>query len=406
VGAALDTGTLYQLLTPFVSFAFSAAFFVIFYHSSKKPSIALFGFSYLIGGIALAFDVVRLGFNEVTTAILINSLYLLTLSLMTAAFALHFHKKIPYKTMLAISVITLAAMSWYLLADYNITLRTAVMNFGAGLILVPALAFVPRKDCHVIYKAIFWVLLVSCGQFYLRTGLTMAFADEPLSMANYRDSIYLVAFHFSITLASVALALTLCIAIGMEEISNLQRISETDPLSGLVNRRGFEQMASQQIEQMGEKKVPLSLIVCDIDHFKKVNDNFGHDVGDQIIKEFGKIIKNSCRRTDIVARIGGEEFCILLPVATKEMGLMVANSARETFAAHVFRNLPEGSFQTASFGIAQLEPGEDYESLFKRADEALYEAKQSGRNKSIVSGGIEPKQNATGMGARARRNEA
>ena len=145
---------------------------------------------------------------------------------MTAAFALHFHKKIPYKTMLAISVITLAAMSWYLLADYNITLRTAVMNFGAGLILVPALAFVPRKNCARIYKAIFWILVASFLQFYIRTALTFHFSIRAALDGQLPGfAIYLVAFHFSIAIVSVGLALTLCIAIGMEEITDLQQLS-------------------------------------------------------------------------------------------------------------------------------------------------------------------------------------
>ena len=103
----------------------------------------------------------------------------------------------------------------------------------------------------------------------------------------------------------------------------------------------------------------------------------------------------------MVARIGGEEFCILLPVATKEMGLMVANSAREAFSKHQFRNIPNDTFFTASFGIAQIQADDTYEHLFKRADAALYEAKQSGRNRCVVHGDIKPKTTSIGLRARA-----
>ena len=320
---------------------------------------------------------------------------------MTAAFAVHFSKKIPYKNLLLISLVTMGLMAWFLLVDYSVTMRTTVMNFGAGLLLLPALAIIPRKNCPTIYKAIFWLMVASFVQFYIRTFLTVYFASAPLTMQNFSSSVYLIAFNFSITLASIGIALSLCIAIGMEEITDMQRLSETDPLSGLVNRRGFEQEVTRQIELSLARKVPLSLIVCDIDHFKRVNDTFGHDMGDRIIKGFGKIIKGSCRRTDMVARIGGEEFCILLPVATKEMGLMVANSAREAFSKHQFRNIPNDIFFTASFGIAQIQADDTYEHLFKRADAALYEAKQSGRNRCVVHGDIKPKTTSIGLRARA-----
>ncbi|MGB7336022.1 MAG: GGDEF domain-containing protein [Salaquimonas sp.] len=399
----MDTGTIYQFVTPIVSIIFAAAFFVIYFYSKKKLSIALFGVSYLLGGAVLILDILRSGFSEVTSSLMLNSLYLLTLAVLTAAFALHFEKKIPYKMMMLVATATLSIMLWYLLVDYNITMRTASMNFGSALILLPAIGIVPRKNCSVIYKAIFWALVITFAQFYIRTGLTIYLADQPLSMENYRNSIYLIGFHFSVALAAVGLALTLCIAIGIEEVTNMRRLAETDPLSGLVNRRGFEQEACSQIGLSNQRKVPLSLIVCDIDHFKNINDTYGHDVGDKIIKGFGRIIQSGCRRTDLVARIGGEEFCILLPVATKEMAFMVANSVREVFGKYQFPDLPEDAFCNASFGVSQIEPGENYQQLFKRADDALYQAKQTGRNKCIISPAQHEKPKGIGMNARNRR---
>lgn len=401
MGTAVNSDSIYQLLTPIVCYAFSAAFLVIFFYSRKKPSIGLFALSYFFGGTSFVLSIFRGNFNEIASSIVINGSYLLTLCLMTAAFALHFSKKIPYAALITTSTATMALMSWFLLVDHSVTMRTTVMNFGAGLLFLPALAIIPRKNCPTIYKAIFWMMAASFVQFYIRTLLTVYFANTPLTMENLSSSAYFIAFNFSVTLASIGIALSLCIAIGMEEITDMQRLSETDPLSGLVNRRGFEQEVEQQIELSLARKVPLSLIVCDIDHFKRVNDSFGHDVGDRIIKGFGKIIKGSCRRTDMVARIGGEEFCILLPVATKEMGLLVANGAREAFNKHQFRTIPVGTFLTASFGIAQIQPDDTYEDLFKRADAALYEAKQTGRNKCIVYGDIKPKTKSIGLRARA-----
>ena len=397
----MTNGAIFQLITPIVCFAFSAAFFAIYVYGRNKLSILLFATSYLVGSLAFVVDIFRYGLGEVTASFLVNGLYLSTLCLIVAALAVHFTKPIPVKYLAFVSTITMAIMAWYLLGDYSVTMRTATVNFGSGLMLLPALGMVPRKNCAVIYKAIFWILVATFVQFYIRTILTMYLVGDPLTMENYRNSIYLIAFNFSMTLASVGLGLTLCIAIGMEEITNFQRLSETDALSGLINRRGFEQDVTRHIELAQDRKVPLCLIVCDIDHFKSVNDTYGHATGDWVIKDFGKIIKSSCRRTDLVARVGGEEFCILLPVATKEMALLVANNAREKLLQKNFRDVPKSETISASFGISQLEPGDTYADLFKRADEALYEAKQTGRNKCVISGNTPQKPKSWGMQARS-----
>lgn len=364
----------------------------------------MFAVSYFLGGTAFLADIFRDGFNEVTITILINGLYMATLLVLIASLAIHFSKPIPYRYLGIMASVSMLGMAWFLLVDYNVTYRTAWMNFGSGLLLLSTLSMVPHKNCATIYKFIYWVLVVTFLQFFIRTTLTIYLPSDPLTMENYRTSAYLVAFNFTITLASMSLALTLCVAVAMEEISNMQRLLETDPLSGLINRRGFEQEAEERIAIASTRKVPLCLIVCDIDHFKNVNDKYGHAFGDKVIKVFGSILKGACRRTDLVARVGGEEFCMLLPVATKEMGLLVANSAREHFMQHAFSGIPSDTRFTASFGVAQIEPGDTYGDLFKRADEALYEAKNSGRNKAVVSGAYRNQTKVVGMRGRSNRS--
>lgn len=155
----------------------------------------------------------------------------------------------------------------------------------------------------------------------------------------------------------------------------LEKLTITDTLTGIGNRRYFHQKMQEEINRAKRNESKLSVIMCDIDHFKEVNDKYGHDVGDEVLREYTKLIASSLRETDVFCRIGGEEFMIILPSATKEDGLMIAEK---------FRSEVEESEKvvpiTMSFGVAQYIKGEDIEFIFKRVDNALYAAKEAGRN--------------------------
>ena len=125
----------------------------------------------------------------------------------------------------------------------------------------------------------------------------------------------------------------------------------------------------------------MSIIIADIDHFKLVNDTYGHQTGDRVIATFGKLISQGSRKTDLVARIGGEEFCIVLWNADATGARLVAENLRTQFQAAQFEAIPKHKKFTSSFGVATLKSGETSEELYRRADQALYLAKQQGRNR-------------------------
>lgn len=159
-----------------------------------------------------------------------------------------------------------------------------------------------------------------------------------------------------------------------------------DHLTQANNRRGFDEHLKQQANLSQVSGAPVTLILSDIDHFKKINDSYGHDVGDFILKEYVRILKESFgRETDFVARIGGEEFAIVLsetsiPLASKRAEDALARIRKEIFVTEG----TEIRF-TVSMGIAQIQEGESASALYKRADLALYESKNSGRNRFTVS---------------------
>jgi diguanylate cyclase len=162
--------------------------------------------------------------------------------------------------------------------------------------------------------------------------------------------------------------------------------SNTDALTGLANRRSLEAfLRSAQMAAM-EAGTPLSILLIDIDHFKKFNDNFGHQVGDQVLRLVGKVLQESVRDCDLAARYGGEELMAILPGAALEACLEAAERIRRRISeARLTRRTTgeELTSVTVSIGVAQFRMGESGNGLIERCDKALYQAKRAGRNRVI-----------------------
>ncbi len=161
-------------------------------------------------------------------------------------------------------------------------------------------------------------------------------------------------------------------------VEELEKLSITDPLTSIYNRRKFNELLAMEIERSKRYQNSLSIIMCDIDDFKKINDKFGHDVGDKAIKTFSKKIHENIREIDMLARWGGEEFMILMPNVSVENARSVAEKLRTVIEKAEVETA--GSF-TASFGVTDLMLDDTAETFIKRADQALYKAKHDGRNK-------------------------
>jgi diguanylate cyclase (GGDEF)-like protein len=162
----------------------------------------------------------------------------------------------------------------------------------------------------------------------------------------------------------------------------ISRLAVIDELTGLNNRRFFNESLPRAISAARRHKQPLSLISIDIDHFKKVNDTFGHTMGDLVLKEFSRLLKMMVRVEDIACRWGGEEFIVLLPNTTCEGAVILADRMRSSFEQYPRTATP---VVTASFGVARLQEGEDEDALMRRVDDALYQAKHEGRNRVVAA---------------------
>ncbi|TIH19207.1 sensor domain-containing diguanylate cyclase [Marinifilum sp. JC120] len=158
----------------------------------------------------------------------------------------------------------------------------------------------------------------------------------------------------------------------------LKRMSQTDMLTGLYNRRKIDEILHHEFERFKRYKRPLSLILIDIDNFKKINDTYGHAVGDEVLIRFAEIILSSTRSLDSIGRWGGEEFIIVCPETTAHEGVVIAEKLRLRIETSQFNTIDNC---TASFGVTEIENEDDFISIFARCDAALYKSKNDGRNK-------------------------
>lgn len=162
--------------------------------------------------------------------------------------------------------------------------------------------------------------------------------------------------------------------------------ANTDPLTGLGNRRGFQARLNAEIQASKENQQRLCLIIADIDHFKRINDTFGHTIGDEVLRFFGGILDRHKGENCYAARYGGEEFAIVLPDTGHAAARQFAEKLREQFSAvrlYVAESREQIGVVTASFGVAEHLAGEPFESLIQRADDRLYKAKSAGRNRVL-----------------------
>jgi diguanylate cyclase (GGDEF)-like protein len=173
-----------------------------------------------------------------------------------------------------------------------------------------------------------------------------------------------------------------------EAKDSLEKLANTDELTELANRRSLLQQLKAEVDRAHRYQRPLSLVLLDLDHFKRVNDTYGHAVGDDVLRATARAMEHVCRDLDLPGRMGGEEFAVLLPETDPEGAQIVADRLRIEIARCLHEPGGDASFRvTASLGVATLVPGSDrdIENLMQAADEALYRAKELGRNRVAIS---------------------
>jgi diguanylate cyclase (GGDEF)-like protein len=170
------------------------------------------------------------------------------------------------------------------------------------------------------------------------------------------------------------------------QADHLQRLATIDGLTGLFNRRHFLALADAEWQRFQRYRQPLSLLMLDIDLFKSINDRYGHDVGDRVLAQIAKACRKQKRSSDVMGRLGGEEFAILLPQTNLRQAGMFAERLRQTVAEQALPVADGEVRATISIGIGEAHQARDLTDLIKQGDLALYKAKQAGRNRVRCAG--------------------
>ncbi len=278
----------------------------------------------------------------------------------------------------------ISGLLWYFFyIDRNLIVRIYVQNFGYGLLLVvAAIRLSQLRKGRPVDRFLFWMLLAFGLHFMPRTILTVGLS-APTEVLTFAGSVFWQTLQLSLAVLGSGLAMAILAAAVSDVIDDLRRERDVDVLTGLFNRRGFDARISPLLQS---NPPSASLVLCDVDHFKSINDTFGHHVGDVVLTEIGSILRTSARKGDIVARLGGEEFAVFLPGATLADAHDCAERFRLAIAQFPFEALTDREGATASFGAATLQEADTWGALYKLADARLYQAKRTGRNRTVAVG--------------------
>ncbi|MCB4859247.1 MULTISPECIES: GGDEF domain-containing protein [Sphingobium] len=279
----------------------------------------------------------------------------------------------------------------------NLPFELAASDFGCFLLIgLPLIAGRDRLDNWSDRTLFGAATLVALDNLIRGSTVPLTLSGGSFLSSDYAFLMQALACVLGLFLALAALAANM-----LDLLARYQRDALHDPLSGLLNRRGFDDAIGQRA-----RKLPTqgSLIVCDIDHFKSINDAHGHALGDRVIVTLARILVQFAPAEAITARFGGEEFILFLPDADAARAATVANDIRESIAQEVARQLGLSRPLTASFGLSAVQSGDAaIHDAIARADAALYEAKTHGRNRVCVRRALAvPDKRADGPRSRAQ----
>ncbi|TPI34162.1 GGDEF domain-containing protein [Mesorhizobium sp. B3-1-6] len=382
----MDTGLLIALLNPTIALALGAAFLVLFSYQRHRPYLAALGASYCLSAPGFLLQYFTLPIGVALTKLASNICFTIAACCLSSAIVARYGRRVPY---VGIGIVTgggLAAFIWFMFVEPDLTWRVLVMNFGFGaLSLLVAAELRTVRNNGPTEKILFALSLLSGLNFIART-LIVVIAHGPFpGYDGFYGSSYWTTALLSHALLSLLIALSLFTAAALDVMRALKAETHTDPLSGILNRRGFEERATVLLDQCGKAGFPVALVLADLDHFKALNDQHGHEAGDRVIADFAAKLRSATGARGAAGRIGGEEFAVLLPLSDLGAARLFAEAIRAFYSAGAIDGLPPGIRVTASFGVAARSGREGLAPLMRRADEALYKAKKNGRDSVRLS---------------------
>jgi diguanylate cyclase (GGDEF)-like protein len=371
----LDTSTLHVVATMVA--AMLGAMLLFFGNQENIPALKWWGTAYLLGAASVALWTLAGQTLSETMLTALNAVGFVACGMVWNASRV-FHGRKPN-----LPGLVLGALAWIAavttLAPEASALR---MTIGAGIVAIYAaltageLWTERRRKLQRRWPA---VAIPVLHGVVLMLPILLGDLFRPQE-SGLHHSIWVTVFSIELMLYVVGTVFVIFMLVSERTVTAHKTAASMDPLTGMFNRRGFAEATSRVIEREAQAGRPVTVMIFDIDHFKSINDRFGHPAGDEILKLFATVVINNLRITDLSGRVGGEEFAALLPCELEE-GVLVAERVREAFATSGIV-VDEGPVDTTvSIGVAGGPAGTELEVLLAAADTALYQAKRSGRNR-------------------------
>jgi diguanylate cyclase (GGDEF)-like protein len=372
---SLDISTLYLVAT--LAAALLGAMLLFFWRHEKIAALGWWGAAYILGAASVALWTVggpELGWE---LSIAVNAVGFIACGLVWDAARAFHGRPASWIGVIAGPALWIAAV--VLLDPIDPKLQ---MQIGAGIVAVYAALTAAelwrerRKNLRARWPAI--AVPVMHGAV-LMLPIVMGDMFRP-GNANGIGQVWVAAFAAELVLYAIGTVFIIFMLVSERTVSVHKTAASVDPLTGLLNRRGFGEATSRMIEREAKAGRPVTVMIFDIDHFKSVNDRFGHAAGDDVLQVFANVAIASLRMTDLLGRVGGEEFAALLPCSIEE-ALLAAERVREAFEASGVA-IDEAPLETTvSIGVAGGPANTELEVLMASADTALYQAKRAGRNR-------------------------
>src|SRR6266700_3099408 len=372
---SLDSITLYLVATMVA--ALLGAMMVFFGRQENSPALKWWGTAYLLGAASVALWTATGDKLGPHLYLALNAVGFVACGMVWNA-ARVFHGRKPNWPGLV-----LGALAWIVTVTLlDPTASMLRMIIGAGIVSVYAALTASefwverRKSLQRRWPA--FVVPVMHGCVLMLPILLGSFLRP--NDAGFSGSIWVTVFSVELVLYAVGTVFVIFMLVSERTVTAHKTAASMDPLTGMLNRRGFAEATSRAIEREANAGRPATVLIFDIDHFKSVNDRFGHPAGDEVLRLFATIVLNTLRITDLSGRIGGEEFAAFLPCSLEE-AVIAAERVRETFESSGIV-VEEGPVDTTvSIGVAGGPAGTELEVLLAAADAALYQAKRNGRNR-------------------------
>jgi diguanylate cyclase (GGDEF)-like protein len=361
---------------------FAASFLAVALYDTHPAAPRWFAFGYMLGALyfSIEFAIFMLAGGSIV-AVLSFSVALASFALFNVGLAHKYRIAVPWRLMAVVFLLSVVACAAIQGMPRGSILRMFVYQAPYFVMQAIGVWIIHRSSARAWLDRVLEVALAASALHFLSKPLLMQLAGGTgASVGDYLKTDYAMISQTLGAIFGIGVALLALIILVRDILAEVTAKSEMDTLSGLLNRRGFERLAALSLEHASRQGMPVALVIADLDHFKVVNDTYGHASGDRAIQAFASFLQSATRAGHIAARLGGEEFAIVLPGANLVAARLLAEGARSAFSALPINGLPAAARVTASFGVAELLPSEGLSSLMARADEALYAAKKAGRD--------------------------